>query len=72
MRRTLLHITAIVRLIAALLGRPYSAGWGYYPSGLLEHILLMVISLSADPAYFEILLVGGTLRRHSDGTSPQN
>ena len=45
MPRTLLLVIIIVLLIAALPTWPYSAGWGYYPSGLLGVILLVVIIL---------------------------
>jgi Protein of unknown function (DUF3309) len=34
-----------VLLIAALPTWPYSSGWGYYPSGLLGIILLIVLIL---------------------------
>jgi hypothetical protein len=42
---TLLFIILIVLLIAALPTWPYSSGWGYYPSGLLGIILLIVLIL---------------------------
>jgi hypothetical protein len=41
--RTLLIIVIILLLIAALPAWPYSTGWGYYPSGGLGLILLIVI-----------------------------
>ena len=43
--RTLLLIILIILLIGALPSWPYSAGWGYYPSGGLGLILLIVIIL---------------------------
>jgi hypothetical protein len=43
--RTLLLVILIVLLIAALPTWPYSAGWGYYPGGLLGIILIVVIVL---------------------------
>jgi hypothetical protein len=43
--RLLLLIILIVLLIAALPTWPYSAGWGYYPGGLLGLILIVVLVL---------------------------
>ena len=42
---TLLLIVLIILLLAALPTWPYSAGWGYYPSGGLGLVLLIVIVL---------------------------
>ena len=36
------HSIVILLLVAAL-GWPYSAGWGYYPSGGLGLILIVVL-----------------------------
>jgi Protein of unknown function (DUF3309) len=41
--RTLLLIVLILLLIGALPAWPYSAGWGYYPSGGLGIVLLILI-----------------------------
>jgi hypothetical protein len=41
--RFLLFIILILVLIAALPTWPYSNGWGYYPSGGLGLILLIVL-----------------------------
>jgi Protein of unknown function (DUF3309) len=41
----LLFIVLIVLLIGALPAWPYSRGWGYYPSGLLGTILIIVLIL---------------------------
>jgi hypothetical protein len=43
--RTILIILLILLLLAALPTWPYSAGWGYYPSGGLGLILLILIIL---------------------------
>jgi hypothetical protein len=43
--RTLLFIILIILLIGALPTWPYSTGWGYYPSGGLGLILLIVLIL---------------------------
>jgi uncharacterized protein DUF3309 len=43
--RFLLLIIVIILLLGALPTWPYSAGWGYYPSGGLGLILLIVIIL---------------------------
>jgi hypothetical protein len=42
---TILLIILIVILIAALPTWPYSGGWGYYPSGILGIILVIVLVL---------------------------
>ena len=42
---TILLIILILLLIGALPAWPYSRGWGYYPSGGLGLILLIVIIL---------------------------
>jgi hypothetical protein len=45
MIRTLLLIIVILLLLAALPAWPYSTGWGYYPSGGLGLVLLIVVVL---------------------------
>ena len=40
---TILFIVLIVLLFGALPTWPYSANWGYYPSGLLGLVLLIVV-----------------------------
>jgi hypothetical protein len=42
---TILLIVLIVLLLGALPTWPYSGGWGYYPSGGLGLILLVVVLL---------------------------
>lgn len=42
---TILLIILIILLIGALPTWPYSAGWGYYPSGGLGLLLLILIIL---------------------------
>jgi hypothetical protein len=42
---TLLLIILIVLLLGALPTWPYSAGWGYYPSGGMGLVVLIVIIL---------------------------
>jgi Protein of unknown function (DUF3309) len=41
----LLLVILIVLLIGTLPSWPYSRGWGYYPSGLLGTILIIVLIL---------------------------
>ncbi|PYK05876.1 MAG: DUF3309 domain-containing protein [Verrucomicrobia bacterium] len=41
--RFILFLILILLLIAALPTWPYSTGWGYYPSGGLGFILLIVL-----------------------------
>jgi hypothetical protein len=43
--RTILLLILIILLIGALPSWPYSSGWGYYPSGGLGLILLIVLIL---------------------------
>jgi len=41
----LILLVIIVLVVAALPAWPYSAGWGYYPSGGLGLILLILVVL---------------------------
>jgi uncharacterized protein DUF3309 len=43
---TLLLIILILLLVGALPTWPYSSGWGYYPSGGLGLVLLVIIILA--------------------------
>ncbi|MGH9682447.1 MAG: DUF3309 family protein [Candidatus Acidiferrales bacterium] len=45
MLRLILIIVVILLLLGSLPSWPYSTGWGYYPSGGLGLILLIVIIL---------------------------
>ena len=42
---TILLIILVLLLIGALPSWPYSSGWGYYPSGGLGLVLLILIIL---------------------------
>ncbi len=42
---TILLIVLIVLLLGALPTWPYSSGWGYYPSGGLGLVVLVVVIL---------------------------
>lgn len=42
---TILLVILILLLVGALPTWPYSSGWGYYPSGGLGLVLLIVIIL---------------------------
>ena len=44
--RLVLLIVLIVLLLGALPTWPYSTGWGYYPSGGLGVVLLIVVVLA--------------------------
>jgi hypothetical protein len=44
--RTILLIVVIILLLGALPTWPYSASWGYYPSGGLGLVLLILIILA--------------------------
>jgi Protein of unknown function (DUF3309) len=41
----ILTVVLIILLIAALPSWPYSRGWGYYPSGGLGLVLIIVLLL---------------------------
>jgi len=41
--RTILIVVLVLLLLGTLPAWPYSTGWGYYPSGGLGLILLIVI-----------------------------
>ena len=43
--RLLLFIIVILLLVGALPTWPYSSGWGYYPSGGLGLVLIVLIVL---------------------------
>jgi hypothetical protein len=43
---TILLIVLIILLIGALPNWPYSSGWGYYPSGTLGTVLIVVLILA--------------------------
>lgn len=43
MLRTILLILILFALLGALPTWPYSSGWGYYPSGGLALVLLVLI-----------------------------
>jgi hypothetical protein len=45
MIRILLLIILVIILLGALPAWPYSAGWGYYPSGGLGLVLVVVLIL---------------------------
>ena len=45
MLQTLLLIILVLLLVGALPTWPYSTGWGYYPSGGLGLIVIVVIVL---------------------------
>jgi hypothetical protein len=43
--QTILIVVLLLLLLGALPTWPYSAGWGYYPSGGLGLVLLIVVVL---------------------------
>lgn len=46
MLRTVLLVILIILLIGALPTWPYSGGWGYYPSGGLGTVLIVLLILT--------------------------
>jgi hypothetical protein len=44
--RTILLIILVILILGALPTWPYSAGWGYYPSGGLGLLLLILLVLA--------------------------
>jgi len=45
MPRALLIVIVVILLLGALPAWPYSTGWGYYPSGGLGVVLLILLIL---------------------------
>jgi Protein of unknown function (DUF3309) len=43
---TLLIVLLVLLLLGAVPAWPYSRGWGYYPSGILGVLLLVLIVLA--------------------------
>jgi hypothetical protein len=43
---TLLIVLLVVLMLASLPAWPYSGGWGYYPSGGLGLVLLVLVVLA--------------------------
>ena len=43
MLRTILIIILVLALLGSLPAWPYSTGWGYYPSGGLGLVLLIIL-----------------------------
>jgi hypothetical protein len=43
--RTILIVVLLLLLLGALPTWPYSAGWGYYPSGGLGLVVIIVVVL---------------------------
>jgi hypothetical protein len=44
--RTILLILLVLLLLGALPTWPYSAGWGYYPSGGIGLVLIILVILA--------------------------
>jgi hypothetical protein len=44
--RTILLFIVLLLLVGALPTWPYSAGWGYYPSGGIGFVLIVLILLA--------------------------
>jgi Protein of unknown function (DUF3309) len=44
--RLILFLVVIILLVGALPTWPYSGGWGYYPSGGLGTVLIVLIVLA--------------------------
>jgi hypothetical protein len=64
--RTILLIILILVLLGALPTWPYSASWGYYPSGGLGLVLLIVVILAGFDRTFVVegpLLGKGDLKK---------
>ena len=44
---TILIVLLVVLLLGAAPAWPYSRGWGYYPSGILGLLLLIILVMAA-------------------------
>lgn len=44
--QTILIVVLVLLLVGALPSWPYSTGWGYYPSGGLGLVLLVILVLA--------------------------
>lgn len=42
---TIVFILLVILLVAAIPSWPHSKGWGYYPSGILGTILVLLVVL---------------------------
>jgi hypothetical protein len=42
---TILLVVLILMLVGSVPAHPYSAGWGYYPSGIIGTVLLVFVIL---------------------------
>lgn len=60
---TILLVVLVFLLLAALPAWPYSAAWGYYPSGILGTALIVVLILVSPFDAF-----GGVMHRDHDLT----
>ena len=64
MLSTVLIVVLVLALIGALPTWPYSSGWGYYPSGGIGIILLIVLILAlTGRIYFGRFFAIATTRR---------
>ena len=45
MLRTILIIVLVLALLGSLPAWPYSTGWGYYPSGGLRLVVVIIVIL---------------------------
>ena len=52
MLMTILFIVLVLALIGSVPAWPYSRGWGYYPSGGLGLVLLVVLLLLVAGVHF--------------------
>src|ERR1700719_3431656 len=57
---TILLILLVLLLIGALPSWPYSSGWGYYPSGGLGLLLIVLLMLGIALRYPKIMAITGT------------
>ena len=64
---TILLVVLIVVLLAVLPTWPYSTGWGYYPSGGLGLVVLIVIILLVMGRYSGVAMARRSTRHDNPG-----
>jgi len=70
--RTIVIVLVVLLLLGALPTWPYSAGWGYYPSGGLGLVLLVLLALLLMGRLYLAPRTNGRADQCPPGCSTQN